>query len=69
MGTVRDLVEKGDVSPYLSVDGIDPKWMRAMDINSDKVLESKIDRIKKEWAGKTATEADSKQNVEETSVA
>lgn len=69
MGTVRDLVEKGDASPYLTVDAIDPKWMRAMNINSDKVLESKVDRIKKEWAGKTATEADSRQNVDETSVA
>ena len=69
MGTVRDLVEQKDVSPYLSVDNIDPKWMAAMNINSDKVLESKIERIKKEWAGKNTSEADSQKNVEEVSVA
>lgn len=68
MGTVRDLVEKNDVSPYLSVDNIDPKWMKAMDINSDKVLESKIERVKKEWEGKTVSEADSKKHVEDASV-
>lgn len=69
MGTVRDLVEQKDVSPYLSVDNIDPKWMRAVNINTDKVLESKIERVKQEWAGKTAVEADSEKNVKETSVA
>lgn len=69
MGSVRELVEKGDVSPYLTVDNIDPKWMRAMNLNSDKVLESKVDRVKKEWAGKTTAEADSEKNIEETSVA
>lgn len=69
MGSVRELVEKGDVSPYLTVDNIDPKWMRAMNINSDKVLESKVDRIKKEWAGKTTAEGDSEKNIEGTSVA
>lgn len=68
MGTVRELVEKGDVSPYLTVDAIDPKWMKAMNINSDKVLDSKVDRVKKEWEGKTAVEGDSKKNVEDTSV-
>lgn len=69
MGSVRELVEKGDVSPYLTVDNIDPKWMRAMNLNSEKVLESKVDRVKKEWAGKTAVEADSEKNIEETSIA
>lgn len=69
MGTVRDLVEKNDVSPYLSLDNIDPKWMKAMDINSDKVLESRLERIKQEWAGKQPVEADSAKHVEETTIA
>jgi len=69
MGTVRDLVEQVDVSPYLSVDAIDPKWMKAVNINSDKVLEAKIERLKKEWAGEPVVEADSAKNLEKESIA
>lgn len=68
MGTVRELVEKGDVSPYLSVDNIDPKWMRAMNMDMDKVLESKVARVKKEWEGKMATEGDTEKHVEQISI-
>ena len=68
MGHVRALIEKSDVSPYLSVDNIDPKWMKAVNINTDKVLESKVVRIKKEWEGKSAQEADTAKNIEKTEV-
>ena len=30
MGTTRELVEKGDPSPYLSVENIDPEWLKAI---------------------------------------
>lgn len=69
MGYVRDLVEKNDVSPYLTVDNIDPKWMKAVNINSDKVLESKLERVKQEWAGKTPVEGNTEKNVEDTTIA
>ena len=69
MGFVRDLIEQNDVSPYISVDNIDPKWMKAVNINSEKVLESKVERIKKEWEGKNAAEGDTKQHLKETEIA
>jgi hypothetical protein len=51
MGTVRALVEKLDVSPYLTLENIDPEWMKAMDIDDSKVLEAKMDRLKLENGG------------------
>lgn len=33
MGMTRDLVEKKDVSPYLSLDMIDPKWAETVALN------------------------------------
>jgi len=69
MGFVRDLIEQNDVSPYLSVDNIDPKWMRANDINTDKILESKVERIKREWEGKTAEEGNTKEHLEKADIA
>ncbi|KAK5944688.1 hypothetical protein PMZ80_001888 [Knufia obscura] len=69
MGFVRELIEKSDVSPYISVDNIDPKWMKANNINTDKVLESKVERIKKEWEGKTAVEGNTKEHLKDTEIA
>jgi len=69
MGYVRDLVEQSDVSPYLSVDNIDPKWMKANNINMDKVLESKVERTKKEWEGKTAEEGNTQEHLKEADIA
>jgi hypothetical protein len=51
MGTVRALVEKLDVSPYLTVENIDPEWMKAMDIDDSKVLEAKMERLRLEKGG------------------
>ena len=51
MGTIRALVEKLDVSPYLTVENIDPEWMKAMDIDDSKVLEAKMERLKLENGG------------------
>jgi len=51
MGTVRTLVEKGDPSPYINLDNIDPEWMKAMNMNADKVKEVKIEQMKKEAIG------------------
>lgn len=49
MGTTRAYVEKGDMSPYLDVENLDVGWMRANNIDLDKVLETKIERVRKEW--------------------
>jgi hypothetical protein len=51
MGTVRALVEKLDVSPYLTVENIDPEWMKAMDIDDSKVLEAKMEQLRLEKGG------------------
>jgi len=43
---VRELVEKGDVSPYLNVENIDPDWMKALQIDDTKVQDIKMQRLK-----------------------
>lgn len=56
MGTTKALVEKGDPSPYLSVKGIDPEWMRAMGMQvpgSEREVGEKVDEV----AGKNDVEA------------
>ena len=63
MGTVRALVEKLDVSPYLTVENIDPEWMKAMNIDDSKVLEAKMERLKLENGG-TSEQGWTKQGVE-----
>ena len=55
MGIVRSLVEKSDVSPYLAVENIDPDWMKAMSIDETKVMETKLERVKKENGGVQST--------------
>lgn len=46
LGTTRALVEKGDPSPYLNVENIDPGWMKAMKIDDKKVQDIKVQRLK-----------------------
>ena len=55
MGTTRTLVEKLDPSPYLTVENIDPEWMKAMEIDQSKVLEVKMERVKAEDGGVQST--------------
>jgi hydroxyversicolorone monooxygenase len=55
MGTVRALVEKLDVSPYLTVENIDPEWMKAMSIDETKAVEAKMERVKLENGGVQST--------------
>ena len=55
MGTVRSLVENLDVSPYLTVENIDPDWMKAMDIDASKALDAKVERVKNEGGGVQST--------------
>lgn len=55
MGTCRALVEKLDVSPYLTVENIDPVWMKAMNIDDSKVIEAKVERVKAENNGVQST--------------
>lgn len=55
MGTVRALVEKLDVSPYLTVENIDPEWMKAMNLDDSKVLEAKMERVRLESGGVQST--------------
>jgi len=45
MGTVRALVNKEDVSPYLNVDNIDPEWMKAVGIDASKIYEAKAKEL------------------------
>lgn len=49
MGHTRALAEKGDASPYLSVHGIDPMWMKAMTIDGSKVLDTKLGETRASW--------------------
>ena len=46
LGTTRELVEKGDVSPYINVENIDPEWMKAMGIDDGKVQDIRVQRLK-----------------------
>ena len=65
MGTTPALVEKTDPSPYLNVGMIDPDWMKAMDMDEDKIHEAKIKDIEARMEGQ---ELRSKENVEAASV-
>jgi hypothetical protein len=46
LGTTRELVEKGDVSPYINVENIDPEWMKAIGIDDEKVQDIRVQRLK-----------------------
>ena len=46
LGTTRELVLKGDVSPYINVENIDPEWMKALKIDGEKVQDIKMQRLK-----------------------
>jgi hydroxyversicolorone monooxygenase len=65
MGTVKALVNKEDVSPYLNAEAIDPEWMKASGMDVDKVNETKLKELEKV---KEEQKEKSKQNVEETQV-
>jgi hypothetical protein len=47
MGTVKALVNKEDVSPYLNAEMIDPDWMKAVGIDESKVHETKLKDLQK----------------------
>ncbi|KAK1975923.1 cyclohexanone monooxygenase [Colletotrichum cereale] len=49
MGAARATVEKGDQSPYLAIDKIDPRWLKASGIDVEKVLEHKAEAAMKRW--------------------
>ena len=53
MGTCRPLVDHLDVSPYLTVENIDPDWMAALGIDGGKAVEAKLERVKAESGGVT----------------
>ena len=65
MGTVPALVEKGDVSPYLNVNELDPAWMKAMGIDAKKIEETKMKELQ---AKQEEQEEKGKSNVENTSI-
>jgi hydroxyversicolorone monooxygenase len=46
LGTTRELVLKGDVSPYINVENIDPDWMKALKIDGERVQDIKMQRLK-----------------------
>ena len=65
MGTTAALVEKGDVSPYLNVENIDPDWMKATGIDASKIYEAKV----KELQAQHEDQGDqSKEHMEKTSI-
>ena len=66
MGTVRELVEKGDVSPYLTIDNIDPEWAEANGMNKDVILEKKIDMLKLQHSGRGHEVTEAKPLEEKT---
>ena len=51
MGTVRELVEQKDVSPYLTIENLDPDWVKAMNIDEDVILKKKIEKVTGEQKG------------------
>jgi hypothetical protein len=55
MGTTRSLVEKGDVSPYLNVEEIDPDWMRHVGMDGKRVEDIKLQRLKDKSGTATPT--------------
>ena len=57
MGTTRSLVEKGDVSPYLNVEEIDPEWMRVNGMDEKRVEDIKLQRLKDKSGTATPTGA------------
>lgn len=65
MGTTTALVEKGDVSPYLNPEMIDPAWMKAVGIDESKIHEAKV----KELEAKNGQGEKSSENVEKATIA
>jgi hydroxyversicolorone monooxygenase len=65
MGTVKALVNKEDVSPYLNAEAIDPEWMKASGMDVNKVNETKLKELEKV---KEEQKEKSKENVEGTQV-
>ncbi|KAI9162661.1 FAD-binding monooxygenase moxY [Paramyrothecium foliicola] len=55
MGTAKATVEKGDLSPYLDVDHVDPKWSKSVGLDMEKVLWHKLDQVEQAWREKTGT--------------
>ena len=66
MGTVQALVNKEDPSPYLNAEAIDPKWMEEVQIDANKLHETKL----KELEAKEEEQCEkSKENVKNADVA
>ena len=51
MGTVREMAEKADLSSYLSINNIDPDWAKAVGLNTDKILEKKLEQFRADVVG------------------
>ncbi|KAK1964902.1 FAD/NAD(P)-binding domain-containing protein [Colletotrichum sublineola] len=49
MGTARVTVEKGDQSPYLAIDKMDSRWLKASGIDVEKVLEHRAEAARRKW--------------------
>lgn len=65
MGTVPALVEKGDVSPYLTVEMLDPAWMKAVGIDETKIHDAKVKELQEK---NDELEEKSKENMEQTEI-
>lgn len=65
MGTVKALVNKEDVSPYINVENIDPKWMEAVGMDAGKLKETKLKELQEETKRLAVR---SKENIDKTQV-
>lgn len=65
MGTVPALVQKGDVSPYLNVEHLDPKWMEAAHIDAQKIDETRLAELQSKYEEQ---QKKSRNHVEKASV-
>ncbi len=65
MGTVPALVQKGDVSPYLNVEHLDPKWMEAAHIDAQKIYETRMAELRSKYEEQ---QKKSRNSVEKASV-
>lgn len=65
MGTTPALVEKGDVSPYLNVENLDPKWMEAMGIDASKIDQARVKILQEK---NESQKTKSKESIEKTGI-
>jgi hydroxyversicolorone monooxygenase len=65
MGTTRESVEVGsDLSPYLTLDAMDAAWARANKVDGRRILEERVDKVKRAWEDEFGCESDEGEDEE-----